>query len=88
MASGLPVIASSSGGPQSFVNTIPGQPNGWLVAPDDEDDLAGAIIEATVDAAQRRRRGRRGRQLVESEYDWQHIARRFEAIYTDLHRQA
>ena len=40
MASGLPVIATRSGGPPSFINVVPGRPTGWLVEPDDEDDLA------------------------------------------------
>ena len=45
MACGLPVIATPTGGPLSFVNTAPGRPNGWLVDPDDEAALAGTLIE-------------------------------------------
>ena len=29
MAGGLPVITTTTGGPLSFVNTVPGKPNGW-----------------------------------------------------------
>ena len=36
MACGMPVIATTTGGPPSFVNTDPGRLNGWLVAPDDD----------------------------------------------------
>ena len=46
MACGLPVIATDSGGPRSFVNTDPARPNGWLVTPDNETELADAIVEA------------------------------------------
>ena len=60
MACGLPVIATRSGGPTSFVNTEPGSPNGWLLDPDDRDGLAEALVEAVNDE-QARREPRRGR---------------------------
>jgi len=37
MACGVPVVAARDGGPVSFVNRWTGEPNGWLVEPDDED---------------------------------------------------
>jgi glycosyltransferase involved in cell wall biosynthesis len=83
MASGLPVIATNSGGPPSFINTDPARPNGWLVTPDDPDDLAAAIVAATSDANERQRRGRRGRAIIERDFDWPRIARRFQEIYAD-----
>lgn len=83
MAASLPVIATNSGGPPSFINTDPTRPNGWLVTPDDQDELAAAIIAATSDANERQRRGRRGREIIERDFDWQPIARRFEEIYSD-----
>jgi glycosyltransferase involved in cell wall biosynthesis len=83
MAAGLPVIATNSGGPPSFINTDPARPNGWLVTPDDQDEFAAAIVAATSDASERQRRGRRGREIIERDFDWQHIARRFEEIYSD-----
>lgn len=49
MACGMPVIATTTGGPPSFVNTDPGRLNGWLVAPDEIDALANAMVEAAVD---------------------------------------
>jgi glycosyltransferase involved in cell wall biosynthesis len=36
MACQLPVIGTLSGGPPSFINVTPDEPDGWLVAPDDE----------------------------------------------------
>src|SRR3989304_749592 len=40
MSCGVPVIATRSGGPPSFVNTLSGRPNGWLGPPADVDALA------------------------------------------------
>ena len=37
MSCGLPVIATSTGGPKSFVNVEPGLETGWLVKPSDAD---------------------------------------------------
>lgn len=83
MASGLPVIATRSGGPISFVNVDPARPNGWLVTPDDEHELTAAIASATGNETERERRGRRGREIVERDFDWRHVAQRFEAIYRE-----
>ena len=83
MASGLPVIATRSGGPLSFVNIESDRPNGWMVMPDDQASLAAALIEAASNETERRIRGQRGRSLIEREYDWRQIAERVEAIYRD-----
>ena len=69
MACGLPVIGTLSGGPPSFVNVVPGEPDGWLVPPDDEEALAAAIVHAVNDAgersaARRERRPARPRELL------------------------
>jgi len=84
MAAGLPVIATNSGGPPTFVNTDPLRPNGWLVQPEAEHDLALAIVAAFSDGAERRRRGSHGRETVEREFGWSQVARRFEAIYGEV----
>ncbi|MCH7789734.1 MAG: glycosyltransferase family 4 protein [Acidobacteria bacterium] len=86
MASGLPVIATDSGGPPSFINTDPTQPNGWLVTPDAQDELSAAIIEAASNPTERQRRGGRGREVIERDFDWSRIAQRVEAIYRDTLR--
>ena len=44
MSCGLPVIGTASGGPPSFVNVVPGEPDGWLVPPDDEAALAEVLV--------------------------------------------
>ena len=83
MAAGLPVIATDSGGPPSFINTDPARPNGWLVTPDAQGELSAAIISTASNPTERQRRGRRGRALIERDFDWRRIAQRVEAIYLD-----
>lgn len=83
MAAGLPVIATNSGGPPSFINTDPARPEGWLVTPDDQEELAAAIVSASTDGNERRRRGRRASQRAQRDFGWQHIARQFETIYSE-----
>jgi glycosyltransferase involved in cell wall biosynthesis len=57
MAAGLPVIATRSGGFPSMINVDPGEPTGWLAAPDDVDSLADALTDAVDRPEERRRRG-------------------------------
>jgi len=84
MACRLPVIATRSGGPLSFINTNPTRPNGWLVTPDAEHELADAIIAAVTDPIERDRRGSEGRTIAEQDYDWLQIAKKFKDIYRGL----
>jgi glycosyltransferase involved in cell wall biosynthesis len=81
MACGLPVIATRSGGPLSFVNVQPGKPNGWLPEPDDVDALADTIVEAVNDTTARRERAANAYEQIRAEYSWHHLAERFIAIY-------
>ena len=64
MSCGLPVITTCTGGPLSFVNTVAGKPNGWLVAPDDVDALADALVEAVNDDAARKERADHAKQQI------------------------
>ena len=84
MSCGLPVITSCTGGPLSFVNTVDGRPNGWLVAPDDVDALADALVEAVNNDAARRERANHAREQVRGAYSWRALAGRFDALYTDV----
>ncbi len=84
MACGLPVIATDSGGPMSFVNTDPTRPNGWRVTPDSETALADAMIDAVSDPVARVERGNDGRQMIEREYDWRRVAGQIDRIYSDV----
>ena len=84
MACGLPVIATDSGGPRSFVNTDPARLNGWRVTPDNETELADAIVRAASGKSTRRQRGRQARHLIEEQFDWRRIAQHIDRIYSDL----
>jgi glycosyltransferase involved in cell wall biosynthesis len=81
MACGLPVIATRSGGPLSFVNTDGGRPNGWFAEPDDVNSLADALVTAVNDADARRARGANAYQQIRAEYSWHHLAERFVSVY-------
>ncbi len=84
MACGVPVIATRSGGPVSFVNTDPARPNGWMVDPDDMEALTAALVEAVNDEQARRARGSNGYRQVRATHSWDVVARGFEALYEEL----
>ncbi len=65
---GLPVVATRTGGPLSFVNTVAGRPNGWFVDPDDEAALAAALIDVVNDAPERRARGEAAYEQIRGGY--------------------
>jgi glycosyltransferase involved in cell wall biosynthesis len=81
MACGLPVIATPTGGPLSFVNSVSGRPNGWLVNPDDEAALAAILIEAVNGAQERRARGEAAYEQIRSAYTWDTAATRVVSLY-------
>jgi D-inositol-3-phosphate glycosyltransferase len=84
MACGLPVIATHTGGPLSFVNTAPGRPNGWFVDPDDEAALAATLIEVVNDAQERRARGEAAYEQIRGAYAWDRVATHVVSLYGDL----
>jgi len=84
MASGLPVIATRSGGQVSFVNTDPVRPNGWLVEPDDERALADALVDAVDDEPGRRQRAANASAQIRAGYSWNGLATRFAALYDSV----
>jgi glycosyltransferase involved in cell wall biosynthesis len=89
MACGLPVIAGASGGPLSFVNDVPGAPNGWLVASDDEADLAKALADSTTGtqaAGERMKRSANGLAQVRARFSWSAAARQVVSVYEEVVR--
>jgi phosphatidylinositol alpha-1,6-mannosyltransferase len=70
-ASGLPVIASRSGGIPEAVRE--GE-TGFLVDPDDPAAVAGPAIRLLGDEVLRRRMGAAGRAAVEGHYNWDRVA--------------
>ena len=81
MSCGVPVIATRSGGPPSFVNTVPGRPNGWLVPPDDVDALADALVEAVNDEDARARMGEAAYRSSRERYSWPALAADVARVY-------
>ena len=81
MACELPVIGTLSGGPPSFVNVIDGEPDGWLVPPDDVEALAEAITTAVNDAAERERRGTNAVNHARQWHSWDSAAGRLSELY-------
>jgi glycosyltransferase involved in cell wall biosynthesis len=81
MAVGLPVVACRSGGLPSIVNVDPARPTGWLVTPDDVDDLAAALVEVVNGPAERARRAENARAHARAELSWDGLVPRFEAVY-------
>jgi glycogen(starch) synthase len=75
------IVATRAGGLPDKVR--PGV-NGWLVAPDDADALAAALIE-TADAGDRlTAMGQHSRSIVEQEFAWTVIVKRQIAVYEEL----
>jgi D-inositol-3-phosphate glycosyltransferase len=81
MACGLPVIATPTGGPLSFVNISPGRPSGWFVDPDEEARLAATLIEVVNTARERRARGEAAYAQIRAGYAWDMIASRVISLY-------
>lgn len=84
MATGVPVVATNSGGPPSFVNVVPDEPNGWLIPPDDEDALVAALTAALTDPAERRRRAEHAYQQIRARYSWAAGVRQLSEVYETL----
>ena len=81
MACELPVIATTSGGPPSFINVVDGEPDGWLVPPDDEAALTDAMVTAIECASERARRGSNAGHHARESHSWEHAAGSLAALY-------
>jgi glycosyltransferase involved in cell wall biosynthesis len=81
MACGLPALAVDAWGPAEIVEA--GE-TGWLVAPDDEDAMADALVEAVNEDVERRRRGERAYEVARGRYSWPALARGLAAVYGEV----
>jgi glycosyltransferase involved in cell wall biosynthesis len=81
MACGLPAIAVDRLGPADIVR--PGQ-TGWLVEPDDETQLAGALAQAIGHPEERLRRGAAARHDVLARFAWPALADRLCALFAQV----
>ena len=78
---GCPPSPWTASGPADIVR--PGQ-TGWLVEPDDEAALAGALAQAIDHPEERRRRGIAARQDVTARYAWPALAERLCRLFDDV----
>jgi glycosyltransferase involved in cell wall biosynthesis len=81
MATGLPVIATRSGGFPSMVNVDPARPTGWLVPPDDVVALAEVLVEAVNRPEELRRRGDAALAHARATFSWRGRVPGFEDAY-------
>lgn len=81
MSVGLPVLATQSGGFPFIVNVEPAQPTGWLVAPDDEQALAGALAECVNRPEERTERGANALSYARRTLSWESRVAGFEDAY-------
>ena len=81
MACGLPAVAVDRFGPADIVR--PGH-TGWLVEPDDEAALAGALAQAIDHPAERRRRGAAARRDVMLRFAWPALADRLCSLFAEV----
>ena len=73
-----PVVASNIPGVNNVMD--PGV-SGLLVEPRDVEGLAAAIIKILKDPEMASKMGKRGRELVETKYNWRSIGDKIESIY-------
>jgi glycosyltransferase involved in cell wall biosynthesis len=78
MATGVPVVATTNGGPSKVIEH--GR-DGYLVDPESSDRLAGLIADLLIDTDRRVAFGQNARAKVEAEYSWTSIAERFRTAY-------
>ena len=81
MATGLPVIATTSGGFPLIVNVDQRRPTGWLVPPDDEAALAEALVEAANHPQEISRRGAAALAHARTHLSWSGRVDEFEQVY-------
>jgi glycosyltransferase involved in cell wall biosynthesis len=81
MACGLPAVAVDRFGPADIVR--PGR-TGWLVEPDDEAAMAGALAQAIDHPEERRRRGAAALRDVTLRFAWPALADRLCSLFAEV----
>jgi glycosyltransferase involved in cell wall biosynthesis len=82
MASGLPVVVSDLPGIREFISD---GVNGFLVKPQDVDDLANKLLRVVRDQALRRRVGESAQQTISKmNLGWEQVAKRYSEIYQKI----
>lgn len=80
MACELPVVAVDRHGPAAIID---GGRTGWLVEPDDREELAGALTEVVNDPAERGRRGRAAHTAAHELFSWPALAASLAEVLCD-----
>ena len=81
MSAGLPVVATRTGGPPTFLNRDSDFPEGWLIPPDDEDALVEVLTTALMCPTERLARADAAQALVQRGYSWHAIASKVVEVY-------
>ena len=81
MANNLPVIATAVDGTLDLVQH---ERTGWLVEPQQPQQLATAIAEALTGPEKRRQIARNAQNLVAMNYDWNSIVKRYDGLLRSL----
>ena len=81
MAYGLPVVGSDLASTRPFVHE--GQ-NGYRVTADDPTAHAEALLDLLRQPERASAMGRRGQELVRTDYNWDEMERRLLALYQKL----
>lgn len=81
LASGIPVVASDTGGTSEIIRE--GE-TGYLCPSADLDRFADRVVRLLRDPELRTRLGRKGRALVEVQYSWSRVAEMTERLYERL----
>ena len=76
MSSGIPVVATNSGGPVEALST-----SGTFFRPGDEIDLAEKILTIARDEELKSGRGQAAREIVLQRFRWEDVAKRYTEIY-------
>ncbi|HUP22825.1 MAG TPA: glycosyltransferase family 4 protein [Thermoanaerobaculia bacterium] len=82
-AHGKPVVGIAA---DAIASVIDDGENGLLVAYEDPDELARAILRLLDDPGLRRRMGEHGRAKVERSYTWELVTRKVRAVYDNAIR--
>jgi glycosyltransferase involved in cell wall biosynthesis len=78
MASGVPVVATDSGGPPAIINN---NENGMLVPAKDEKALADRILDLIANKDRRERIGASGRRTVKAKFDIRSTVSQIQKVY-------